>query len=1131
MRGFLKFDLSSIPANAVILNAALDLYADNPTTTFSGNPTTPMNGTNNACTVRRITQPWNNMTITWNNQPSDTNANQVVLPTSVSAGQDYIGTDVRQLVQDMVLYGNYGFKIQPVATQPSNSMIFRTGYYTDSTYRPKLTVVYTIDSMTADLGPDRTSCTGSTAILNAANNGGFPPFTYAWQATGDPLSCANCKNPSVVLTQNSTFICTITDAHNTIAVDTINFTISGGVNQMQASFSNSNISCSNSVDTTVATVVNGIAPITFQWGDGFSSIGGDGEIHNYLQSGIYIINISDSTGCSISVFDTITNSSVNVTLTQAVQPACAGDTTGSIIIAANGGTSPYHYHWVTGNNTPTLLDAAAGAYSVTVTDNNGCSTIFYHNLAPVSDVWAYYVYADGTNANCGNNGTVTAVASEGVPPYTFLWNNGATTPNLTGLSGGTYVVTVTDSTGCTRHANAHVETICVSFITGSVFVDVNSNCVVDTGETPITSLGVRAQKGSHYYYGYTHANGGYTIQVPDTGLYHIAVSTSNYICANMTFCGDTSQTILVSGNGSTVAGNNFSASSAAGFDLQIHPGWTSGNPGFMKTYWLLPFNRALTPFSGPATITFTYDPHLEYVYSDTPYIPVHDSVNHTLTWTISNIPSPSWDWQDVRPITHFRVPLSVSVGQQLTSTFSISPVTGDCDTSNNSETYNEVVTGSHDPNEKDVSPANSIAAEDSVLTYSIHFQNTGNDSTWFVIIRDTLSSFLDATSVQNIASSHPYSDFSISGEGILKWTFNPLRLVDSVTNPSGSKGFVMFTVKKRSDAPVGAIIQNNASIYFDYNVPVVTNTVIDTVMTPISANVSAVGTTCGSPNGSANVTIAGGVPPLVYHWSNNASTTSVSNLGSGTVNVTITDAYGYSVVANANVASSNAVPSPTINADKSAMCASDTANICAPAGFTTYLWNGGATTECVSTSLAGNYYVTVTDNANCSAESNHLSVTIYPQPSVSFSVQGDTLTAYNASSYQWYFEGNVINGATSNIYVATQSGNYSVQVVDSNGCSATSNMAHITTGIATLTQGYINVFPNPVRSDNWNLDVDDSWIGALVTIFDVSGKKLDQFVVTKNRTELTSGAESGVYLAQVVSKQRCYSVRLVRMGN
>lgn len=185
-KALLQFDLSSIPANAVVTNALLDLYADNPTTTFVGNPSTPMNGTNNASYIKRVTQAWNESTLTWNNQPAVTNINQATLPTSMSATQDYVGVNITALVQDLVTIGNNGFMIEPVATSPSNSMVFRSSDYPDSTYRPRLTITYTLpETSCLTLRPDGSD--GKDVQVNnyssntGANFGSSPVFaSYIW---------------------------------------------------------------------------------------------------------------------------------------------------------------------------------------------------------------------------------------------------------------------------------------------------------------------------------------------------------------------------------------------------------------------------------------------------------------------------------------------------------------------------------------------------------------------------------------------------------------------------------------------------------------------------------------------------------------------------------------------------------------------------------------------------------------------------------------------------------------------------------------------------------------------------------------------------------------------------------------
>ena len=115
-----------------------------------------MNGTDNAIYLRRVTQYWAADSVNWDNQPSDTIMNQVILPTSISDSQNYFGINVTLLVQDMVTYGNYGFKASPIDTLPDNSMIFRNTAYTDSNYRPQLTIVYTTVNVNVNIGADQT---------------------------------------------------------------------------------------------------------------------------------------------------------------------------------------------------------------------------------------------------------------------------------------------------------------------------------------------------------------------------------------------------------------------------------------------------------------------------------------------------------------------------------------------------------------------------------------------------------------------------------------------------------------------------------------------------------------------------------------------------------------------------------------------------------------------------------------------------------------------------------------------------------------------------------------------------------------------------------------------------------------
>ncbi|OFY65532.1 MAG: hypothetical protein A3H98_02610 [Bacteroidetes bacterium RIFCSPLOWO2_02_FULL_36_8] len=146
--------------------------------------------------------------------------------------------------------------------------------------------------------------------------------------------------------------------------------------------------------------------------------------------------------------------------------------------------------------------------------------------------------------------------------------------------------------------------------------------------------------------------------------------------------------------------------------------------------------------------------------------------------------------------------------------------------------YCGVVTGAYDPNDKTGYPTGVDSTRNlypnQALEYVIRFQNTGTDTAFTVVIRDTLDTDLDIFTVQSGASSHNYS-FRLYGQRILEWTFNNILLPDSNKNEPGSHGFVSFKVEQNKNLPNGKKIENSAGIYFDFNAPVITNATLHTV--------------------------------------------------------------------------------------------------------------------------------------------------------------------------------------------------------------------------------------------------------------------------------------------------------------
>lgn len=140
--------------------------------------------------------------------------------------------------------------------------------------------------------------------------------------------------------------------------------------------------------------------------------------------------------------------------------------------------------------------------------------------------------------------------------------------------------------------------------------------------------------------------------------------------------------------------------------------------------------------------------------------------------------------------------------------------------------------GSFDPNDKQGFPLGVLAEHyiplEQPIDYLIRFQNTGTDTAFTVVVRDTLDAALDIKSIRPLGSSHPYS-FSLIGQNVAQFTFANILLPDSNVNEAASHGFVKFSISPKKGLPNGTEVKNRAAIFFDFNAPVLTNTTLHTL--------------------------------------------------------------------------------------------------------------------------------------------------------------------------------------------------------------------------------------------------------------------------------------------------------------
>jgi len=140
--------------------------------------------------------------------------------------------------------------------------------------------------------------------------------------------------------------------------------------------------------------------------------------------------------------------------------------------------------------------------------------------------------------------------------------------------------------------------------------------------------------------------------------------------------------------------------------------------------------------------------------------------------------------------------------------------------------------GSYDPNDKSAQPkgydTQNYIYNYTDLDYKIRFQNTGTDTAFLVVIRDTISPLLDLTTLTMGASSHNYT-WRVYGERVLEITFDNIMLPDSNVNEPASNGFIRYRIDQKDGNVAGDVIYNAADIYFDFNAPIKTNETFHTI--------------------------------------------------------------------------------------------------------------------------------------------------------------------------------------------------------------------------------------------------------------------------------------------------------------
>jgi gliding motility-associated-like protein len=278
------------------------------------------------------------------------------------------------------------------------------------------------------------SCFGDndgTAEVVATGNG---PFSYSWSPSGGTGSTASNLG-------EGTYTVTVTD--NNMCSNSEQITISEPA-ELTLTTSSTASSCTVNDGSASVVALGGTPGYTYSW-----SSGGTSSTETGIGAGIYTITVTDANGCTAQ--ENVTVGSVNgptLTLISSENISCFGANDGSAAVEATGGTPGYTYNWVpSGGNNTSSTGLGAGTYTATVTDDAGCTAAVQ---VTITEPDALLVAGNATDANCGlNDGAITVNATGGAGSFTYTWTpNAGNTAALSGLSGGTYAVTVEDANGC-----------------------------------------------------------------------------------------------------------------------------------------------------------------------------------------------------------------------------------------------------------------------------------------------------------------------------------------------------------------------------------------------------------------------------------------------------------------------------------------------------------------------------------------------------------------------------------------------------------------------------------------------------------------------------------------------------------
>jgi hypothetical protein len=986
----------------------------------------------------------------------------------------------------------------PIATPTTTTTYTANMQFGSCTKTVSQTVYVSNPTVAINANPAGTVCNGGSVILTANPSAGATPFSYLW-STGS-------ITPSLTVATGGTYNVTATDSYGCSASATRNVTISN----LSISGVANNVSCFGGNNGLVDITVSGSnAPFTYNWGGGIVS-----QDRTNVAAGTYTVTASNTVGCSVTATYTVTQPASNLT-TSATNTSvnCNGGNNGSINLTVNGGVAPYTFAWSNGATTEDLNLLVASSYSVTATDFNGCTVTRTVNITQPT---AITTGTTQTNVNCngGSTGSINLTVSGAISPYTFAWSNAANTQNITGITAGTYTVTVADANGCTATRSATItQPTPIAITAASVNPSCNGN---NNGSINLTITGGTGAYSYNWGGGVTTQNRtGLTI-----GTYSVTVTDANGCTASATQTLTQPSTLSVTNTAVNIncnGGNNGTiTTTTVGGTTPYSYNWgggitTANRSGLTAGTYTLTVTDA-NGCSATTTRTITQPTVLSLSRTIT-NVNCNGGNNGAIQLTAAGGTTPyTYNWGGgivtkdrsglgagtfnvtVTDANSCTATISSTITQPTALNTSFTSTNLTCHGLSNG-TVNSTVSGgvpAHTylwSNGATTQNLTGLTAGTYTLTVADNNGCTATNSR--TITQPTLISIAETVTDATCAPGNNGAiNISVSG-GAGSYTYNWGGGITTQNRTGLFAGTYTVTVTDATGCSVAKAISVSQ---------LGTSMNITAVVTPISC--------AGTNNGAIDVTLTGGTAPITYNWGGGITTEDRTALAAGNYSVTVTDGLSCSVVLSQNITTPVAINITTTSTNVGcfgATTGSINTNATGGTGALNYNWGGGITTPNRTNLSAGTYIVTVTDANSCTATA---SVTItQPASIVSVIATPTAVSCFGGNNgnintnvsggvgpYTYLWSNGNITANNTNI----TAGSYTLTVTDANGCTTTTS-TNITQPTATLS----------LTSNITNVNCNGGNSGA-VDITTIGGTSPYSFnwgggVITEDRSTLVAG--------------------------